>query len=410
MQRPQVGEMVIVGKFELGVVVEVRGPVMGVVESAEQEVTGVAAQYGGGLVSAQRLRFDVAVGANDDPRPGHDDVAVLANLTVDAGMERLEHRRQPVSSWPKEPTTQHRGPWRADDHGATRVSATPLDHPRGNTISERGPDRRLYHRGVSAIRSGLCSVTFRDLTPDAILDLATKAGIAGIEWGADVHVKPGDLDTAHAVADRSVAAGVACASYGTYLGARSPITDAAEVESACATAAALGTTNLRVWPMLGAPSLIDDDERAAITAGITIAAAVAADHGMTVGLEYHTKTLTDSATSTLRLLDEVSATNLFTYWQPNWWTDSGDDVASRLADLAEISGALSHLHVYSWDSSGERFALGEGAELWPAALSAVDATPSNWSEPRYAFMEFVANNDPAQFSRDAATLLSWLTD
>lgn len=263
---------------------------------------------------------------------------------------------------------------------------------------------------MSAIRPGLCSVTFRELATDEIIDLATNAGIAGIEWGADVHVKPGDLDTARAVADRSTTSGVACASYGTYLGARSPITDTAEVKKACDTAAALGATNLRVWPMLGAPSAIDDDERAPITAGITTAAAVAADHGMTVGLEYHTKTITDSATSTLRLLDEVAATNLFTYWQPNWWTDSGADVDARLADLAAIDRSLSHLHVYSWESSGERFPLAEGVELWPAAFAAANEAASDWPQPRYAFMEFVADDDPDQFYRDAATLRSWLAD
>ena len=142
--------------------------------------------------------------------------------------------------------------------------------------------------------------------------------------------------------------------------------------------------------------------RAPITAGITTAAAVAADHGMTVGLEYHTMTITDSATSTLRLLDEVAATNLFTYWQPNWWTASGADVDARLADLAAIDRSLSHLHVYSWGSSGERFALAEGVELWPAAFAAANETASDWPQPRYAFMEFVADDDPDQFYRDAA--------
>lgn len=261
---------------------------------------------------------------------------------------------------------------------------------------------------MNAILPGLCSVTFRELEPAAIIDLAAEAGIVGIEWGADVHVKPGDLGAAAEVAERSADAGVACASYGTYLGARSPINDAAEVRAACETAAALGTTNLRVWPLLGADSTIADDERAPITTGISLAAEIAADHDMTVGLEYHTKTITDSAASTLQLLHDVEAGNLFTYWQPNWWTDSGDDVDARLADLGAIDASLSHLHVYSWGSHGERFPLVEGPDLWPAAFASVGETTSAWSAERYAFMEFVADDDPDQFRRDAATLLGWL--
>ena len=262
---------------------------------------------------------------------------------------------------------------------------------------------------MSAILPGLCSVTFRELTTDEVIDLAAEAGIVGIEWGADVHVQPGDLDTARAVAERSAAAGVACPSYGTYLGKDEPIADQGSVARHCETAAALGATNFRIWPLYKAPSDIDDDARAPITAGIRLATEVAADHGMTVGLEYHVRTITESAESTLRLLDEVAASNLFTYWQPNWWTNTGDDVAARLADLAAVSRSLSHLHIYSWGSSGERFPLAEGPELWPAALAAIDGT-GEWAAPRYAFMEFVADDDPEQFRRDAATLLGWLAD
>ena len=42
----------------------------------------------------------------------------------------------------------------------------------------------------------LCSVTFRALTPAAIVELAAAAGLAAIEWGADLHVRPGELATA----------------------------------------------------------------------------------------------------------------------------------------------------------------------------------------------------------------------
>ncbi len=49
------------------------------------------------------------------------------------------------------------------------------------------------------IRLGLCSITFRKLTPAAILALARQANLDAIEWGGDVHVPHGDVDTARNV-------------------------------------------------------------------------------------------------------------------------------------------------------------------------------------------------------------------
>ena len=42
------------------------------------------------------------------------------------------------------------------------------------------------------IRGGLVSVTFRALPPREVAGLAARAGLAGIEWGGDIHVPHGD--------------------------------------------------------------------------------------------------------------------------------------------------------------------------------------------------------------------------
>ena len=41
------------------------------------------------------------------------------------------------------------------------------------------------------IGSSLCSVTFRALTPEEVLELAARAELDAIEWGGDVHVPCG---------------------------------------------------------------------------------------------------------------------------------------------------------------------------------------------------------------------------
>ena len=140
------------------------------------------------------------------------------------------------------------------------------------------------------ILAGLCSITFRDLSADDVVALAAEAGLAGIEWGADRHVPPGS--DAGSVAGRCADAGLACPSYGTYLFAGRA--SATEVDAACATAVELGATNLRVW----AP----DEAGAADVADI---ADQAADRGLTVSLEFHPGTRTETAASTLALLAEA---------------------------------------------------------------------------------------------------------
>jgi hypothetical protein len=47
------------------------------------------------------------------------------------------------------------------------------------------------------IQTGLVSITFRQLSPPAIIDLVRQAGLEGIEWGGDVHVPHGDLGRDH---------------------------------------------------------------------------------------------------------------------------------------------------------------------------------------------------------------------
>ena len=69
---------------------------------------------------------------------------------------------------------------------------------------------------------------------------------------------------------------------------------------------------------------------------------------------------------------------------------------------------LSHLHTFWWLAGGQRLPLADGADLWPTIIAETEATTNGWSGPRYAFLEFVADDDPAALRPDAATLLGWL--
>jgi len=68
---------------------------------------------------------------------------------------------------------------------------------------------------VIQLQPALCSVTFRALAPPAIAELAASAGLAAVEWGADVHVRPGELVAARTVRSLTEANGLRVASYGS---------------------------------------------------------------------------------------------------------------------------------------------------------------------------------------------------
>ncbi len=252
----------------------------------------------------------------------------------------------------------------------------------------------------TAPRAGLVSVTFRALPPDRVASLAAAAGLAGIEWGGDVHVPHGDLAAARRVRRWTVDAGLAVASYGSYWRAGDAAPgEGPDPDAVLSTAEALGAPHVRVWAGRQGSADCPEDLRRRIAEDLAAFAASAADRGLAVSLEYHGGTLTDTAASALRLLDEAGAPGLRLYWQPL----GGRTPDERAADLARVAPRLSNLHVYQW-AGDERRPLAEGGAEWTRYLRIARGTGA----PGWALLEFVRGDDPARLAEDAAALRSWL--
>ena len=250
---------------------------------------------------------------------------------------------------------------------------------------------------TAPVLSGLCSVTFRSLTADRVIDLAVAAGLHGIEWGADVHVPPGALTNAHRTADACRDAGLAIPSYGTYIraGAADP---QQEVGPVLDTAAALGAANIRVWAGDTGSAASTADQRRRVADAVRNCAGAAASRGITVSLEYHRNTLTDTLASTKDLLAAIGHHNCFAYWQPVPEIATHDAVA----EVGQLAPNLSHVHVFHWHAGNVRQPLAPAEPFWRAVIAAIES--GAWSAPRYAFLEFVRDDDPDQFLSDAAVL------
>ncbi|MFG2502216.1 sugar phosphate isomerase/epimerase family protein [Streptomyces sp. NPDC048441] len=247
---------------------------------------------------------------------------------------------------------------------------------------------------MSEPRLGLCSVTFRQLPAAEVARRASAAGLEVVEWGADVHAPPQELDTVRAVRDASDRYGLACCSYGSYF--RAGAGESAGFPALARAAVLLGAPRMRVWAGGVGSRAATPSERHGTAVRLREASLAAADHGLELALEFHAGTLTDTVASTLRLLDEVGAPNLRTYWQPP--LDAPD--AAALAGLAELGDRVSAVHVFSWWPGNRRLPLTDRRDLWAGVFDLLDEQHMCPD----ALLEFVPGDDPALLAREADTL------
>jgi sugar phosphate isomerase/epimerase len=257
------------------------------------------------------------------------------------------------------------------------------------------------------IAPGLCSITLRSLAADEVLDVAVRAGVEGIEWGADGHAPPGGGSELTALSARCRDAGVEVVSYGSYLGfGPPPADDESDVNAVLESAQALGAPMVRIWTELGVTPDSPADDRQRVVERTAIFVDAIAAHGLTAAVEFHPWTLTHTADSANVLLDSLP--DLKTHWQP----DPALSTTDALAELGRVTHRLAHLHVFTWgpEGIGARRALDDGAALWPSAFAIAARNAESFGGLRYALCEYVRDDDPEQLVADVRTLRRWIEE
>ncbi|MCH8512611.1 MAG: sugar phosphate isomerase/epimerase [Kiritimatiellae bacterium] len=253
---------------------------------------------------------------------------------------------------------------------------------------------------MSAFKTGLVSITFRNLPPEELIELVSRAGQQGVEWGGDVHVPHGDLTRAEEVGRWTRESGLEVAAYGSYYRV-GEVAYNPDFEAVLESAHALGAPTIRVWAGKKGSAEASDADRKRIEEDTRRICAMAADEGIRVAFEYHGNTLTDDTDSAKALLEALPLENLDTLWQP----PNGQGLEQCLESLRAVLPRVSNVHVFHWGSGwGDRYALAEGAARWKRYLEMFEETET----PRWALMEFVKNDDPEQYLVDAATLREWV--
>lgn len=260
-------------------------------------------------------------------------------------------------------------------------------------------------------RTGLVSITFRQLNPGQIIDLVNQANDRIIEWGGDSHVPHGDVKTAETVGRQTREAGLEVSCYGSYyrlgLAGFDPGNGAAKYPEFAAvldSAVALGAPLIRVWAGRGDSATMDEKTRREAEEDALLIAEQAHAHGIGIAYEYHTKTLTDEIGSALRLLEATAHPAISTLWQP----PNDQPESTILESLESVLPRLSNVHVFHWIFPGgqrERRPLREGSERWMSYLKKLQALP-----PRDYLVEFVKDDAIEQYLDDAACLKAWLAE
>jgi len=259
---------------------------------------------------------------------------------------------------------------------------------------------------LKRMKSGLVSISFRQLAPWRIVELVAEAGLQGIEWGGDVHVPHGDLVMAEEVAKLTTNKGLKVASYGSYYRFEECDLDSdvggPTMQSVLDTAEALGAPAIRVWAGQRGPGQTSPEVWGAIVTRAREFAEESARRGMRLDLEFHENTLTETPESTCRFLEEVGHPGIRTLWQPALMTSPAD----RLAGLRRVKGWVSNIHCNHFDQDPwpDIHALEEGAGEWPNYLAELDSI----QDERWVLIEHIKEHSPEQFQADAAALLSWL--
>lgn len=205
--------------------------------------------------------------------------------------------------------------------------------------------------------AGLTSISFRKHSAEEIITLAANAGLTEIEWGSDVHILPGEVEKAAEIRQKCREMGIKTATYGSYF--RIGKTPNEEIYPVLESARALGARVIRLW---GYDRYITPEDSAewdnAVEGARTISQA-AKEYGMTLALECHIKTITESPENTLKFLGCVSSENLRCYWQPNQYKDT----AYNLRALEMLLPYLEAVHVFNWRGT-ERLPLSYAIDTW----------------------------------------------
>lgn len=211
---------------------------------------------------------------------------------------------------------------------------------------------------------GLVSISFRKESPEAILRAAANAGLSCIEWGSDVHAPCSDPARIQQIVQLQNQCGITCSSYGTYF--RLGETPIDELPSYINAAKLLGADILRLWCGSKRADNCTAEEKDYLFSQCRQASAMAEAAGVTLCMECHIRSYTETVDGALELMEAVNSPAFQMYWQPNQFRTVEENIRYAQA----LQAYITHIHVFQWKGK-ERFPLETGIDEWRRYLEAL---------------------------------------
>ena len=240
---------------------------------------------------------------------------------------------------------------------------------------------------------GLCSISFRSLSVDEIIEKSKESGLDAVEWGGDIHVPPTDLERAKEVGEKTRKAGLSSPSYGSYYRL-----DGGDFESVSKAAEALGASVIRVWAGSKDSEQTSEEEYLRLLGDVKRCADIAASRNQTLCFEYHYGTYCNCALSTLKLIEDAQRSNIKTYWQPMYWLNglTADEAAENRQSIKILDGFIENVHVYNW-SGRTRMPLAEAVDEWRQYADLL-------GKERCFYLEFMPFNEVNELKAESEAL------
>lgn len=239
-------------------------------------------------------------------------------------------------------------------------------------------------------KTGLVSISFRNIQPETLIRKVLDAGLECIEWGSDVHAPKNDIPTLEKIAALQSETGIKCSSYGTYF--KFMRDDPTDLKGYINAAKILGTNILRVWCGTKGSKELSEAELSNLMYDCKKAAEIAEKENVILCMECHNDTLTDYKEPAFRLMNTVNSPAFRMYWQPNQHRTFEENI--KYAKL--LSPFTEHIHIFNWVGH-DRYPLKDGIDIWKRYLK-------EFSENKHLLLEFMPDNKIETLPEEAEAL------
>jgi len=240
---------------------------------------------------------------------------------------------------------------------------------------------------------GLVSISFRGNTPTEIVKYVKEAELNAIEWGGDVHVPHGDIDTAKAVKALCKREGILTPEYGSYYTVG--VSEKALFDGVLASARTLEAPLIRIWGGNKSSNTLSSDEYALLVEDAVRIARLSGD--ITLCLECHQHTVTDEYHTAIQFIKDVNMKNLQMFWQPN----QARNIEYNIDSLKALFPYVNAVHVFSWERE-KKLPLDKHTEEWKKYIDILKDRDMNY------MLEFMHDNNILTLKETAGTLNGWV--